>query len=570
MNGLMTQGVPQGGQWQQQGGRQQGVLPMLAGGNPPSQPNLSGANAYGGLFGAGGAAPGATQHGGQSSGAWSWFGGRQSGGDHRVLQITGEAAPASATTGVFGGHAANVGCAGILSECHNLGGMARYVEVGEDNGDYVLESSYKYVGHGNGNVELVPFPRFRKYAPHCFFGTVVLIAAAIVWGFSSEQTLILKAMPATEAKEEASSAAAAATAAAAAASAVAEIILHPHNRTQQASFADCEWDAEAQWTLSRREYCCHTYGFGCRASTPQPLPQDSSSTPQPPPQALTPPPPSSPPPTTPPSSPPPTTTTPPPPPTVGTCKLWGDPHIVGFDGGNTADFFDEGVVWIVKSPQVSVQALYAATPYTNGKAATHSIAVGGAFLKGHTLKVGPKTGGVISWDGQSIFQSPGSVYPTEFGNIIYTERDDLVDTDMKRWSMDPPVAVDAQFPDGFSIEVFRWDNHINVRIKMRRVEGIDGHCGTFNGNPADDTPEAIVGRLGRSVDMSNSLFINSYLPFKAGSSETMKDCEWSKRQEAEATCREKNIPASVLDACIFDLCFARNRYAAQDAIFMQS
>jgi len=561
MNGLMTQGVPQGGQWMQHGGHHQGgVLPMSEGGNLPSQ-------AHGGMFGAGGTAPGATQHGGQSSGAWSWFGGRQSGGDHRELQAFAvEAAPASATTGTHGGHAAEAGCAGIMSECHNLGGMPRYVEVGEDNGDYVLESSYKYVGHGHGNVELVPFPRFRKYAPHCFFVTVVLIAAAIVWGFSSEQTLILKAMPGTEAREEASSASAAAAAAAAAASAVAAIMAHPHNGTQQASFADCEWDAEAQWTLSRREYCCHTYGFGCRASQLQPLVQVETTTTtaclNPPCDAwvvTTPPPPSSP--------PPPTTTTPPPPPTVGTCKLWGDPHIVGFDGGNTADFFDEGVVWIVKSPQVSVQALYKATQYTNGNAATHSIAVGGAFLKGHTLKVGPQVGGVISWDGRSILQSPGSVYNTELGNIVYTQRDDLIDADMKRWSTDPPVAVDAQFPDGFSIEVFRWDNHINVRIKMRRVEGIDGHCGTFNGNPADDTPEAIVGRLGRSVDMSNSLFINSYLPFKAGSSETVEDCEWSTRQAAEATCREKNVAASVLDACIFDLCFARNRYAAQDAIF---
>merc|ERR1712186_5317 len=77
-----------------------------------------------------------------------------------------------------------------------------------------------------------------------------------------------------------------------------------------------------------------------------------------------------------------TTTTPAGPPS--TCDIWGDPHINTFDKGH-ADFYGEGIKWIVKTSDVQIQGRYKATPFTNGLAATNAVAIG---VQGHTLKVG--------------------------------------------------------------------------------------------------------------------------------------------------------------------------------------
>merc|ERR1712127_506838 len=85
------------------------------------------------------------------------------------------------------------------------------------------------------------------------------------------------------------------------------------------------------------------------------------------------------------------------------CLIWGDPHIQTFDG-SFPNFYGEGEFWVVKSPEVSIQARYLATPFTNGLAATHQIAVGGPFLNGHKVVVGPMENGQITMDGQPILQ----------------------------------------------------------------------------------------------------------------------------------------------------------------------
>merc|ERR1719414_245214 len=109
---------------------------------------------------------------------------------------------------------------------------------------------------------------------------------------------------------------------------------------------------------------------------------------------------------------PPTTTTTPkvlgPP---GDCLLWGDPHVETFDHG-FPNFYSEGEYWVVKSPHVYIQARYLATPFTNGLSATHQIAVGGPFLNGHKVVVGPMENGQIAMDGTPIL----TTFPSQFSD----------------------------------------------------------------------------------------------------------------------------------------------------------
>merc|ERR550514_2587819 len=69
------------------------------------------------------------------------------------------------------------------------------------------------------------------------------------------------------------------------------------------------------------------------------------------------------------------------------CSIFGDPHSMTFDGMH-ADYYTSGEFWIVKSTTVHIQGKYAPTQATNGLAVTKEVAVGGPFMKGHTLIVG--------------------------------------------------------------------------------------------------------------------------------------------------------------------------------------
>jgi len=109
--------------------------------------------------------------------------------------------------------------------------------------------------------------------------------------------------------------------------------------------------------------------------------------------------------------------------------LWGDPHIDSFDKARV-DFFREGIFWLVKSARVQIQGRYLATPFTNGLSAFNTIAVGGPFLGGHVLKVGPMENGQITWDNQPVlgaFPSVLDLSSSGLGKISYNGEGQLVD-----------------------------------------------------------------------------------------------------------------------------------------------
>ncbi|CAK0868682.1 unnamed protein product [Prorocentrum cordatum] len=87
--------------------------------------------------------------------------------------------------------------------------------------------------------------------------------------------------------------------------------------------------------------------------------------------------------TPPPETPPPIVNPTPAPPGPGPakhCKIFGDPHVITFDG-QSASFYSQGEYWTVKSTTVWIQGRYMPTPVTNGLSVMKEVAIGGPFLE---------------------------------------------------------------------------------------------------------------------------------------------------------------------------------------------
>merc|ERR1719394_424318 len=262
-----------------------------------------------------------------------------------------------------------------------------------------------------------------------------------------------------------------------------------------------------------------------------------------------------------------TTTTPKPEGPPGDCLLWGDPHVETFDHG-FPNFYDEGEFWVVKSTAVWIQARYLATPFTNGLAATHQIAVGGAFISNHKIVVGPMENGQIVMDGTPIL----TTFPSQFRDdscgcvLSYNGEGKLVDN--AQGHLDKHI-VHMSLPLGVNLQVMRWANHLNVRITMSpSADGQDGSCGNFNGNAVDDATAAIKARIGQRVAAAELLFHMAAAVGPGGQHVTVADCQQQKREHAMTICKAKQPSAGgkLLESCIFDVCFAGEQYAGEDGL----
>jgi len=251
----------------------------------------------------------------------------------------------------------------------------------------------------------------------------------------------------------------------------------------------------------------------------------------------------------------------------GDCVMWGDPHVETFDGG-FPNFYDEGEYWVVKSTNVQIQARYLATPFTNGLSATHQIAVGGPFLNGQTIVVGPMENGQITKDGAPVLQTfPSSLNdPTSGVMLSYTGDGKLVDD--AQAALDKHI-VHMDLPLGVHLQVMRWANHLNVRITMSAAAGgQDGSCGNFNGMAIDDSTAAIKSRIGERVPADELLFHAAAPVGPGGQHVTIADCEQTKREHGMTICKasQPGATGNLLESCIFDVCFGGDQYAGEDGL----
>jgi len=264
----------------------------------------------------------------------------------------------------------------------------------------------------------------------------------------------------------------------------------------------------------------------------------------------------------------PTTTTPAPP---KTCMFWGDPHVVTFDEARPS-FYGDGEFWIVKNSQVSIQGVYRGTQYTYGLAATHKVAIGGAFIGNHIIEVEPmEDDGKIMIDGKEICKNLGTNYENENPNFPFTiVHDDVGVLPDRAASQFKRHIVHISLPMGIKMTVFRWTNYMDLTIEMQPLPGgQDGSCGNFNGDPSDDTTPLIFERVGVRIADGEMLFNNrSPDAWSVEEAEMLKTCDSQTYADAQLTCKEEikgALTTTMLHECMFDLCFGMNEHALRTA-----
>lgn len=179
-----------------------------------------------------------------------------------------------------------------------------------------------------------------------------------------------------------------------------------------------------------------------------------------------------------------------------------------------------------------------ATPFTEGLAATHEIAIGGSDLNGHTIRVGPMEGGKILIDGQPALTSfPSSQDILGAGYLSYNSDGNLVDK--AQGDLEKHV-VHISLENGHSVQVMRWANHINVRIFTHFAEKLrsltDGLCGNFNNDPSDDTPELVDSRNAANVAERDCMFDHRG-SFKPTATHAIEEC----KKDAERLARSGGL-----------------------------
>jgi hypothetical protein len=278
-------------------------------------------------------------------------------------------------------------------------------------------------------------------------------------------------------------------------------------------------------------------------------------------------------PTPPPESPPPLPTpapipgTPAPTPGVpGICRVFGDPHVITFDGAR-ASFYSAGEYWLVKSNTVWIQARYAPTPVTNGLSVVKEVAIGGPFLDSSTgqnnvLRISALR---ASFNGQPIITG----FPDQFDSqdpAIQVTTDSSGEVLQEGRQGKEMHVVHVTLPLGVKMQINRWNEpgegeYINVKIEMSVQPDQDGHCGNFNGDPNDDTRPLIRSRIGTTGVDPEFLLFNVKTPVVAPNRPDLNDCPTEKANHARELCAARSQTHMADKECMIDVCFGGDKFA---------
>jgi len=256
-------------------------------------------------------------------------------------------------------------------------------------------------------------------------------------------------------------------------------------------------------------------------------------------------------------------------------------------GSAPVNGLSNGDYWIVKSADVWIQGRYKATEWTDGLAATHTIAIGGPFMGNHKFIVEPKTvvepktgathGGVIRYDNRVVLNTINSNFRSSVLTANYHNQGVSLDSGIK----EDVAIVDIDLPRGIKVTINRWQRHIDAKILMAAEPGQDGHCGNYNGVVADDTAGAIAGRVPTLVstqpeylldkptadefDFDPSVKVKTCVgPHKVASCSTgVGNCEQAKQLCQQA---DRNLVdgSPLLETCMYDVCFQGKQFASED------
>ena len=252
---------------------------------------------------------------------------------------------------------------------------------------------------------------------------------------------------------------------------------------------------------------------------------------------------------------------------IGECTIWGDPHIRTFDGARS-DYYSSGEYWIVKSPNLWIQGRYLPTKMTNGLAVTKTLAIGGPMLKNGKLLISPT---VTTWNGAQVLTG----FPSSFNvpNLLDLKYDNMGMLLQKGRSGKPKHIVHVKLfdgsPEGVMIQVNRWTEaaegeYINAKISMHATPGMDGHCGNFNANAADDDRLQVRSRVGTTgVEQGPMFLFDAKTPVTQGNRPDINNCPPATLDTAKADCKKKYGGFIPPMHCLLDYCFAGKAIAMQ-------
>jgi len=251
---------------------------------------------------------------------------------------------------------------------------------------------------------------------------------------------------------------------------------------------------------------------------------------------------------------------------TGTCTVYGDPHVTTFDQKHL-DFYSPGEYWIVKSTSVQIQGKYLPTPMTHGLAVTKQIAMAGPWMKGHKLIVGARS---ATFDGVPILTTLNSQW-SNADPLITAQYDSNGEVLQKGRQGKELHVIHLNMPNGVRMQINRWTessegDYINIKISMPSIPGMDGHCGNFNGDHADDDRLKIRARVGRTgVPQAELFFPGLKTPVVQTNRPDINDCPQDELVAAKSACKKQEHAFFPSRECLIDVCFGGKEFAGQDA-----